>query len=79
MPDGRFVPLGSYEARAAAHRYIGEAETVAELIEAGKQRALGLMVELEDAFGEIEREAPGAMRYARLLLADARSEVEGTR
>lgn len=79
MPDSRFSVYEHHNTREQAALARGVAQTRRDLIEDGKKRALGLMDDLADAFDEIEREAPEAMRYARLLLADARSEVEGTR
>lgn len=79
MPrDGELWPhiSNSRERQLAA---IGQAETIREMIEDGKERALGLLDDLSDAFDEIEREAPGSMRLARGWLADVRTEVEGTR
>lgn len=77
MPDGHMIPLGSYWTRADAAYSRAARETRAEMIAAGKERALAALDEFEDALSEIEAEAPGSMHHARLLLADARSEVGG--
>lgn len=79
MPDGRFVPLGDYRSRERAALWRGEQETRAELIEAGKERALAALAEFEDALSEIEIEAPGSLSEERSWLPDLRSGVRGVR
>ncbi len=78
MPDGKFAFYEHHNWRHQQAFALGVAEARAELIEAGKDRARGLLNDLADAFDEIEREAPGSMRVARLHLVDMRAEVEGT-
>lgn len=54
MPDGRFVPLGSYEARAAAHRYAVEQQSLADQARTEWLRAEEAFDVLTDVIGRLE-------------------------
>lgn len=77
MPDGRFVPLGSYESRVIAHRYIGEQESLADQAHTEWLRADEAFDTLADVIGSLEsiRGLSDALEDAKGWLDNAKAQI----